>query len=238
MKLPLLALTLALTALPAIAKDHGVQGNTWPIVEQDIRQMLVESASKADWSKVQGQLKDSAENFLEKLPKRQLPLADKTQTEWFDPSIVLTSDIQVPVKQANGTYIWQVMYPKGTRVNPFEKYRPVTAMLFFDGSQEEQLKFVQEVLAKEPNRIVPVEAGAGNLKEMNETLKRPVFHANDAMINRFQVKYLPALAYPGEGEHRLYLGVTSFGPPFKAQEAIAAWPALAPSAPSTAKKAQ
>lgn len=234
MKKILLGFTLAAAASVGFAKDYGVQGNQWPVTEVDVRQLLVASAADVDWSKPQAQIKESANRFLENLPKRQLPLAERTQTAWFDPSIVLTSDIQVPVKQPDGTYAWQVLYPKGTRVNPLEKYRPVTAMLFFDGSQEDQVKFVQQVLAKEPNRIMIIEAGAGDLKKMNETFKRPVFYAQDALINRFQVKYLPSLVHSGEGAQQLFIGVTSFGMPFDANQAIQAWPALTP-APTPTK---
>lgn len=233
MKKLLFGIALATAASVTLAKDYGVQGNQWPVTEVDIRQMMVAAAAKVDWSQAQNQVKESAQHFMENLPKRHLPLADKTQTDWFDPSIVLTSDIQVPVKQADGTYAWQVLYPKGTRVNPLEQYRPVTAMLFFDGSQEDQVKLVQQVLAKEPNRIVVVEAGAGDLKTLNEALKRPVFYANDQLINRFQVKYLPSLVYPGDGAERLYIGITSFGLPFDANQVVQSWPALRPAAPST-----
>jgi conjugal transfer pilus assembly protein TraW len=229
----LIGITLATLASASYAKDYGVQGNQWPVTEVDIRQLMVSQAAAVDWSKPQAQVKESAARFLDNLPKRQLPLAERTQTAWFDPSIVLTSDIQVPVKQKDGSYVWQVLYPKGTRVNPLEKYHPVTAMLFFDGSQEDQVKMVQDVLAKEPNRIMVVAAGAGDLKTLNETLKRPVFYANDALINRFQVKYLPSLVYPGDGAQSLYIGITSFGLPFDANQVVQSWPALRPATPST-----
>lgn len=230
MKKTLFLLSLATAAGIACAKDYGVQGNIWPIAEVDIRQLLVEDAARVDWSKPQQQVKESAERYLDNLPKRQLPVAERTETAWFDPSIVLTSDIQAPVKQPNGSYAWQVLHPKGTRVNPLEKYRPVTAMLFVDGSQEDQLKLVQQVLAREQNRIVVVEAGAGSIQTMNETLKRPVFYANDALINRFQVRYLPSLVYPGEGAQQLYIGVTAFAAPYDAEQVVQAWPALRPAA--------
>jgi len=224
---------LLIAASAPFAKDYGVQGNLWPITEVDVRQLIIGQAANVDWSKPQAQLKESAKNYLENLPKRRLPLAETTETTWFDPSIVLTSDIQVPVKQPDGSYVWTLMYPKGTRVNPLEKYRPVTAMLFFDGSQEDQVKMVQEVLLKEPNRIIVVEAGGGDLKALNETLKRPVFYGHDALINRFQVKYLPTLVYAGEGAEQNYLGITSFAAPFDANQVVQSWPALRPTPSST-----
>lgn len=224
----ILASLALLCPLFAPAKDLGVQGMVWPITELDIRQMMVESAGRTDWTAAQDELKDSAKHYLERLPKRMLGSPDKTQTAWFNPSIVLSSDIQVPVKQSDGAYTWQVLAPKGSKVNPLEKYRPLTALFFFDSANADQLKMVQEVLAREPDRIVPIEAGAGDLKVVHELLARPVFYANDAMMNRFQIRYLPSLVYPGEGAQELLLGVTSFAAPYPSDEVLRAWPALTP----------
>lgn len=208
------------------AKDLGVQGSVFPIVERDIREMLSAQAAGVDWSSKQAEIAESAKRYLDDLPKRVLPVVDKTSTVWFDPSIVLTSDIQVPVKGADGQYTWQVLAAKGSRVNPLEQNRPVTAMFFFDGSDPDQLKLLEQVVAQESTRIVPVEAGRGSVRESHEKLARPVFHANDAMVNRFQVRYLPTLVYPGSGQYRLNLGITSFARPFNAAEVLASWPDL------------
>lgn len=225
MKHKLLAAFLGLTAVTSsvTADDLGVQGNVWTIVEIDVRQLLVASAARADWSKAQDQLKNSAKNYLANLPKRTMPIVDKTQTVWFDPSIVLSSDIQAPVQQLDGTYRWQILFAKGTKVNPLSSSRPATAMLFFDGADPAQLSFVKQLLEKESLRIVPIESGAGNIGDTNEYLNRTVYHANEAMINRFQVKYLPTLVYPGEGPNSLALGISSFSLPFNADAALSLW---------------
>lgn len=226
---------LALTAtLPVYAKDYGVQGQLYTVIERDFRQLLLESASRADWGKVQKEAKDSAENFLERLPQRYLPEASKTATRWIDPSVTLSEDIKAPVKNAAGLYEWRVLYPKGTRVNPMERLRPGTAFLLFDGSRPEQLEFIRQVLAREPDRFIPVEAGAGKIPELNALLKRPVFHANEAMIARFGVRELPSLVHPGSGTNAFYIGVTSFGPPLNPQAALSLWPVTASGSPLAA----
>lgn len=239
MKKLLIGITLAAIASVALAKDYGVQGNQWPVTELDMRMMLITEAAGKDWSKYNGEVKDSAEHYLDNLPKRTLPIAERTHTVWFDPSIELSSDIQVPAKQANGNFAWNVMYPKGTRVNPLKTNRPLTAMLFFDGSQQDQVKFVEDLLVKEPNRIQVVEAGSGSVQQLNTKLKRPVFYANDALISRFQIKELPTLLYAGDGEHELFLGITSFGMPYDVNQAMQAWAPLRPAVtPTPIKKPQ
>ncbi|WP_146039486.1 MULTISPECIES: hypothetical protein [unclassified Variovorax] len=212
----------------AHAKDHGVQGNVWPIIEVDMRQTMLESASRTDWNKVNKQVVESGKKFLSNLPKRQLPQANETGTAYFDPSLVLTSDIQAPVKQSDGSYKWEVLAAKGTKVNPLDSYHPVTALFFFDGSQEDQRELVKKVFAAEQDRIVPIEAGSGDVKDLGDIFKRPIFHASDALISRFQVKYLPALVYPGTGVNSKYIAVTSFGQPFQTDEVLHAWDELKP----------
>lgn len=228
MKRILFLAALSVVCSVASAKDYGVQANVWPITEVDIRQLLVESASRVDWQKTNETVRDAGKNYLSNLPKRQLPEVAADQTVYFDPSIVLTSDIQAPIKQKDGSYKWEIFAAKGTKVNPLEKYRPVSAFLVFDGSQEEQREMVRQVLALEPNRIVPVEAGSGDLKELSQGFQRPVFYANDAMMSRFQIKYLPSLVFPGSGANEMRIGVSSFAQPFNAAAVLNSWTALRP----------
>lgn len=222
----LVSVAALLGATLACAKDFGVQGNIWPIIEKDIRQSIVESAADVDWGAVGEDLRKKAENFVERLPKRTLPEIDVTRTVWLDPSIELSTDIQVPVKQADGTLAWEILYKKGTRVNPLDYYRPVTALLFVNTADEDQMRLAQEITSAEPDRILLVEAGQGDVKKASETMARVVFHANDALLSRFSVKYLPTLVFPGTGEHSSFIGVTSFARPFTARDVLAAWPEL------------
>jgi conjugal transfer pilus assembly protein TraW len=222
----LISLALAMTALSANAKDYGVSGTTWPIIEIDIRQLLMQDAMDVDWSKIQDGMKSSAKNYLKNLPKRTLPHIETTSTAWIDPSIVISSDVQSPVKLADGTLSWRVLVPKGTRVNPLEKYRPVTCFLFFDGADESQLLLVKNVLKKENTRIIPVEAGSGDLNKDNEYLGRGISYATEVMLQRFKVPYLPSLLYPGTGTRELFLGLTSYAPPYTVDAVLQSWPSL------------
>lgn len=228
MKNALLAAALLCVLGSAVAKDYGVQGNIWPITEVDIRRLLIESAARVDWKAVNQEAANSGKNFLSNLPKRQLPLSPQTATQYFDPSMVVESDIKAPVRQPDGSFTWQTLAAKGDRVNPLDKYRPTTAFFMFDGSQKDQVALLEQVLAREPNRIVPVEAGGADLKDLSDSFQRPIFYASDAMLARFKVQYLPSLVYPGTGQHSRYVGVTAYGLPFKADEVLSTWSEIAP----------
>lgn len=223
MKKTLALLVPLLLCSSAFAKDYGVQGNVWEITEIDIRQVLMAEVAQANWESPKQELQESAKNYLTNLPKRYLPEPTETAIAWMDPSFVLQEDIKVPFKKHDGEYAWRVLHKAGTKVNPLDTVTPPTAMFFFDGSVPEQLKLAKDVLALEPNRIVPIEAGAGDLKTVNEYLGRGAFHGNDALIARFEVKYLPTLLYPGTGAKKSYLAVHSFARPFSASSVVDTW---------------
>lgn len=233
-KLILTTMLSSLAAFPGYAADLGVLGNTWPIVEIDMRQLMLESASKVDMNKVQDDLKESTDKYFDNLPRRILPSAEKTYTRYIDPSITLESDIQAPVADADGNFQWRTLFTKGTRVNPLEKSRPLTAMLYFDGTSEEQLKFVREALAVNPMRIVPVETAGANVRTLSKGFNRPIYYANDLQMSRFRVTQLPALLYPGTGEYSSYLALTAFAGPYKVAELEAVWPSNLKLTPGTA----
>lgn len=218
---------LAALSATCFAKDFGVQGTAWPILEQDMREYVLEAASKTDWDAANQRLKDSAEKYPETLAKRLWPAVSATSTAWMDPSIELTDDIQAPVKGPDGKLQWQVMVPRGTRVNPLAQVRPSTAMLFFDGSDPEQLAFVEQALKHAPGKLLPIEAGRGSVLESNKVLKVPVFHASDEAVQRFQLRAMPTLVYPGSGMRAMFLGNTVFAPPYSLSALTTAWPDIA-----------
>ncbi len=235
MKKSLTILALALSTVGAAhAHDLGVQGQLFPLIEIDIRQTIMGEVAKADMAKVQKDLTESVDRYFDGFPKRVLPSIEQTTTHYIDPSITVPDDIKAPVQGADGDYHWTVLYAKGTRVNPLEKYRPITAMLYFDGTNEDQLKFVEQTVAVN-GRVIPVETAGANIRDVSKRLDRPVFYASEDMMQRFRVKHLPALLYPGSGEYSLYLGMTEFAAPYKPAEVNAVWsPTIKATDPSIA----
>jgi hypothetical protein len=215
---------LALTG-PVSAVDLGVQGKVWEITEIDIRQLVMESATRANFGQYNEQREDSARKFLDNLPKRTTGRADQTETRWIDPSMEIASDIQGAGENPLSKALeWSTMFKKGTRVNPLLVYRPATAMLFFDGSSKEQVEFVENVLRQDQHgRVTLVEASGANVGTLTKTMGRPVFYANEQMIQRFSINITPALLYPGKDEREGLLGLTMFASPYQVSALKAAW---------------
>lgn len=225
--LAILLIALAVgSVLPASAKELGVFGKVWGIIEIDIRELLVASAARADIGQVQDELRQSAERFLDNLPKRQLGQVEATRTQWIDPSFVLDDDIRAPIRNAQGEWEWGILYAKGTRFNPLSAQRPYNAMLFFDGAAEDQLTFLTELLERYPGRVMPVEVTGTNPEKLAERLGVPVFSLTDSMMQRFRITATPSLLYAGEGAQSLQLGLTTFAAPYSAEEAERVWPSI------------
>ena len=173
----LLACTLAGLPLLAQALDLGTQGTTYEIIEPDIRQTLVEAAAAADVKKFNDEREASARKFASTRPSFGLVPAGKTETLWIDPSITVQEDIQAPVKQADGSWKWQVIYPKGFRQNPLSVNRPLTAMVFFDPADPEQMALVAQLLRLDNKQFVPISVGTGDLNEPQALAEELDMHA-------------------------------------------------------------
>lgn len=236
MKKTLLTAGLLLLCTSTTAHDLGVQSRVWEILEPDLRQMLVESAARANWDALKDQLTVSAKSYMDRLPKRILSVPTQTHTLWFDPSITLNEDIKAPLPDDAGNYQWGVLFKKGTTVNPLSTARPVTALLAFNGADKEQVEFVKAVLQDHPLDVVPVEATGQNPTELTKALGRSVFIADNAMIARFRVTESPSLIAPGSGDKSLYMGVTAFARPFNPAELNQVWPIRNSSTSATLKK--
>ena len=223
-----IAAGLVLLAPSAVrATNLGVQGKTWPIIEIDMRKFLAEQAARVNWSHVDNRLRNSAEHYLENLPKRDIPTIGSTTTRWIDPSIILSHNILAPRQNKKGQWYWAVLYPAGMRFNPLSVDRPTQAMLFFDSASRAQRAFVRAALEKYPDRLMPVDVDGNDPQPLTKSWGRPVFEATNAMLARFPVFAVPALLYPGSGPERLRLGMTAFGPPYSVSQLAAAWTELA-----------
>ncbi len=218
----ILILGLGLIANLSIAADLGVQGQAYPIVEPDMRSRMMRDVAKVDWTKIEKERGQSTQSYFGRLAPYALPLATKTQTQWIEPSLVLAADLKTLVKKPDGSIEWQILYPKGTKVNPLEKLKPAERMLFFDGRSPEQVAFVREALRQEPRLIMPV-LTAGNPADLGKLWSRPVYFANQTLIDKFRIQATPTLVGVGEGAQSLYLAVTTLASPYRQAYIKMAW---------------
>ena len=169
--------------------DFGVMGEVFPILEQNLIEVILQKLQKlqADGKLevYQKQIQDRVKNGIE----RPNPVKDVVHTQTprsytFDPSIVVTKDL----KDQNGN----VFYKSGTKVNPLT-IRPMTKpLLLIDGDSTDHLTWAFKMLKTYPLAKIIFVKGAP-LKIMKEIGLTVYFDQQGVICKRFGIKQVPAL---------------------------------------------
>ena len=172
----------------AQAKDIGVIGKTYPIIEQDLIEQIKGKISAKEES---GELNELNQQWLGRskdyatAPKGLfLPVAVVPKITLLETQITLKTDLT----GIEG----KVLYPKGTTVNPLKIMRLTYAMCFIDGDDEKQVAWMLEHCTKNPrNKLVLVN---GELELLSQrTGLRLFFDQNGHLIRRLKITALPAV---------------------------------------------
>jgi len=163
----LFAAALAAVAAQAHAKDLGVHGATWPVVEPDllaeIEARLIEMESSGDLARLEDEARARARAKLEEpKPVSGIAPAREERSRLFDPAITVARDIRT----ADGTLIAAA----GTRVNPLERMTLARDLLFVDGRREAEIAWA--LAHGRPSKIVLL---AGRPLELMRRYRRPFF---------------------------------------------------------------
>ena len=166
------------------AKDLGVYGETFPIAEENllevIRKKLSNMEANGSLAQAQKKIAQKAEQKIRKPSPLKGLIKTQTPRQWFyDPSMIVESDI----KDHKGNLIAS----KGDVINPLERISWGAPLLFLDGDDPEQVAWAetQYVLAK----WVLVK---GRPVELEEKLKRPVYFDQAGMlVSKFGIQQIP-----------------------------------------------
>lgn len=209
---------LLLAALGAKAADLGTFGTTYDITESDARAWIMRMVSEMDASQLKERYEEQIENYDATLPQYETLTADIDRTRQVDMSITLSRDIIAPVPQEDGTVEEHYLGRKGQVINPLDHAAPREGLLFIDGSDEDQVRFMRAALEYDPLHLMPVLVKGRAFKQA-EAIGRPVFHALPVMIDKLNIEHTPALARP-DGK---YVAVTEFAAPFSIESLRRVW---------------
>jgi conjugal transfer pilus assembly protein TraW len=194
----ILILTLS-TSLQA--KDLGTMGDVYAIREVDllmfIQSRVVELQKSGQWHAIESDMQKRAINYRDR-PSVVAGLTKATETKsWlFDPSITLGRDITSP----DGNRI----VPAGTHVNPLTKISLSKALIFFDGDDEAQVKWVmsQTKILQGRTKLILVK---GSLLDQEKAFHQPLyFDQSGRLTKRFNIQHVPAIV----SQHGLQLKIT------------------------------
>ncbi|MCX7689029.1 MAG: type-F conjugative transfer system protein TraW [Fimbriimonadales bacterium] len=172
------------------AQDLGVIGPTYDIAERDLIEAI---QSRLRQMQATGELARHEEEYrrhviegIEKpRPVSGIKPTETARTFYIDPTYTLDRHIQ----DEHG----RILFPAGTKVNPFDYDRMSKVLLFFDGSKKNQVEFAKRYMAQSKMPVKPILVGGEPLKLMREWKREVFYDQGGALSQRFLIKQTPAV---------------------------------------------
>lgn len=190
---------LSLSTVPpfvmsAMARDHGVMGQTWPVIEPDLLTTIDAKLKSLEASggiaRMQKELAAKTEYRVRNpQPVAGLGVTQEPRAWLFDPSIVVADDI----RDAKGNLI----AARGTKVNPLGLVQLKTDLVFVDGRDPAQIAWATSKWESTKAKIIFV-AGSP-FDRMGEYKRRFFFDQQGKLTQHFGIAHVPAVVSQ-EGE--------------------------------------
>lgn len=180
--------TVAPLVSMALARNHGVMGQTWPIAEPDllttIDAKLKTLEGNGSIERMQRELVAKTEHRVRNpIPVAGISTAQKDRRWMFDPSIVVENDI----RDQKGN----VIAARGARVNPLALIDMPTDLVFVDGRDPDQLAWATKNWASEKAKIIFVSGSP--FDRMSEYQRRFFFDQHGKLTGHFGITHVPAV---------------------------------------------
>lgn len=176
-----LIVTLATSLVEA--KDFGIQGQTFPIGEQNLKTVLQAKAEHLSQDALEKRIKILGESAKEKgiLFKRISWIQEATQDAsfFYDPSMFLEEDVLDAEEK--------ILFAKGTKINPLDHVTLDSGLLFFDGNNPKHIQWAEDQEGEFKWILTN-----GNPLKLQEEKERPVFFDQGGFYSKkFQIKKIP-----------------------------------------------
>jgi conjugal transfer pilus assembly protein TraW len=178
-----------LLSINAKAKDFGVVGRTSEIKEVDaieeIKGKLSDMEARGELNEHNERMKKEVSDRIKSPKSLNLGRAGEVREYEYDPSIEVKEDL----RDARGI----VFHRKGTRVNPLNVVSMPYELIFFDGEDEDQLKYV--IKKYEESEIKPklILTGGSPVRLEEEYKLDFYFDQEGEIIKKLGIKAVPAI---------------------------------------------
>ena len=182
------AFTVFIT-LPAAAKHYDTGAPTYPIAEQDARQtiqtILQEKAANGELARWQLQQIAAAQAAADRpTPVPNVTRALENKSWLFNPAIIASDTI----RDTKGNILATV----GAPWNPLDVVTWTTTLIFYDGDDAEQVKWVQQIdqQCQGKDKLILVN---GSVNTQSEQFKKRVFFDQGGRLTqKFNIQHVPA----------------------------------------------
>jgi len=186
--LKIASLVALIASFDVIAKDLGVIGPSYPVIERDlievIHERIQQKTASGELGELHNGLKDRTKNYAKRPPGVSLPRALEYRAVEINPVYTLDKDIT----DADG----KVIFKAGTKVNPLEVNPLTKTLCFIDGDDPEQVSWMKEYCSADiRNKMILVN---GDYLGLTEKLNlRLYFDQRGYLVERFGIKAVPAV---------------------------------------------
>lgn len=185
---------LLLVPAPTIAKDHGVAGQVFPIIEPDLLAVIEARLRRLDHA---GEIKRANAMFAkraERRIRRPAPVAGITPAvegrRWaFDPAVTIDRD----VRDAKGNLIAK----RGERINPLDFVPIRQSLVFVRGDSDDEMAWATTRYRDTEAKIILVDGSP--IEQMTARKRRFYFDQGGRLSARLGVRHTPAVATPDGG---------------------------------------
>lgn len=172
------------------SENSVVLGTTWNIAEDDmltfIESRIRNMQENGEMDALQKQFQKRVREKVERPdPVSGIHRTAKPRTHWYDPSVVVTSDLT----DDRG----HVFARAGERFNPLHIHQPNTWLVFLDGEDQRQVDWLDQFMKRHPDTVKPVLI-SGSISNMSRHFHQPVyFDQSGTLTTRLDIHQVPAI---------------------------------------------
>ncbi len=171
------------------ASDHGIVGQTFPIVEPDllatIEAKLQRLQANGDIDRMNAAFARRAEARVRRpKPVAGITPATEARTWAYDPTITIERDVQ----DQKGNYIAR----RGQTVNPLDFTAVTQALVFVDGDNKAEMAWATAQYSDLTAKIILVSGSP--LEEMTARQRRFYFDQEGRLTGKLGIRHTPAVA--------------------------------------------
>lgn len=167
--------------------DAGILSETYPIGEKLLFDEIEERIAKVDW---ESKKQKAIDRYWNNFSFIDLPTQQESEVYYIDPSIVMTKDIPA--------YNGKLLAYAGQRVNPLELLPLNLNMIFFDATNEDQLKWALGQFYKSGSTATMVATkldrtdGWKQLEEITNKIGVQLYVLRQEVAQRFALRNTPS----------------------------------------------
>jgi conjugal transfer pilus assembly protein TraW len=169
-----------LTGIRAVPSDLTL----YPILEQDMEEMVKARLKQADWGKVREELQRKVKDRLHEGPN--IPLTPAQESRVFTVDITQRYEHDIPNHDGSA-----VIVKAGTEINPLAHVTLRHRYMVIDGRDSAHIEYAKSKMKQD--RSIQVWLSAGDAEAVRKQLQAPVYWLQPDMVSRFQLAHVPSV---------------------------------------------